>query len=153
MWIFFNIFFIKINSPSNNSTNIGSTVGEIASNSICPKGWRLPNASQTDNVYNEFGRMLYGEGITAALSNGNESVGYYNGVTSFNKLRSNPYYFVRSGNIYGGILGDPSTGGNYWSSTVSSSSNAYRLVFNETYIYPARIHGRLSGGPVRCVAR
>ena len=44
---------------SNNSTGIGSTAGEIASNSICPKGWRLPNASQTDNVNNEFGRMLY----------------------------------------------------------------------------------------------
>ena len=98
---------------SNNSTNIGSTVGEIASNSICPKGWHLPNASQTDNVNNEFGRMLYGEGITAALSNGDDSVGYYNGVTSFNKLRSNPYYFVRSGDINGGTLNNPGVNGDY----------------------------------------
>ena len=138
---------------SNNSTNIGSTVGEIASNSICPKGWRLPNASQTDNIYNEFGRMLYGEGITAALSNGNESVGYYNGVASFNKLRSNPYYFVRSGNIYDGALDLPGVDGYYWSSTVSSSTHAYCLRFNGTDIYPARNGSRFSGRSVRCVAR
>ena len=138
---------------SNNSTNIGSTVGEIASNSICPKGWRLPNASQTDNIYNEFGRMLYGEGITAALSNGNESVGYYNGVTSFNKLRSNPYYFVRSGFIDGGTLYSPGVLGFYWSSTVSSSTSAYNLGFNGTNIYPALNSNRYSGLSVRCVAR
>ena len=134
---------------SNNSTNIGSTVGEIASNSICPKGWRLPNASQTDNVNNEFGRMLYGEGITAALSNGDDSVGYYNGVTSFNKLRSNPYYFVRSGDINGGTLNNPGVNGDYWSSTVSSST----LRFNGTDIYPARNYSRYNGRSVRCVAR
>ena len=138
---------------SNNSTNIGSTAEEIASNSICPKGWRLPNASQTDNIYNEFGRMLYGEGITAALSNGNESVGYYNGVTSFNKLRSNPYYFVRSGDINGGTLTDPSVYGFYWSSTVSSSTYAYSLSFSGTDIYPARNYSRFTGRSVRCVAR
>ena len=138
---------------SNNSTNIGSTVGEIASNSICPKGWRLPNASQTDNVNNEFGRMLYREGITAALSNGNDSVGYYDGVTSLNKLRSNPYYFVRSGNIHGGTLGNPGVRGSYWSSTVSSSTFAYFLLFNGTDIYPGRNYDRYDGRSVRCVAR
>ena len=138
---------------SNNSANIGSTVGDIASNSICPKGWRLPNASQTDNVNNEFGRMLFKEGITASLSNGNESVGYYNGVTSFNKLRSNPYYFVRSGNINGSTLYNSGVYGRYWSSTVSGSTNAYDLDFNGTDIYPARNTSRYVGRSVRCVAR
>ena len=138
---------------SNNSTNIGSTAEEIASNSICPKGWRLPNASQTDNVNNEFGRMLYEEGITAALSNGNESVGYYDDVTSFNKLRSNPYYFVRSGTIDGGTLNDPGVYGLYWSSTVSSSTYAYFLSFSGTVIYPGRNFDRYRGRSVRCVAR
>ena len=137
---------------SNNSTNI-STTGTIASNSICPKGWRLPNASQTDNVNNEFGRMLYREGITAALSNGSKSVGYYNGVTSFNKLRSNPYYFVRSGFIDGGTMYSPGVLGFYWSSTVSSSTSAYNLGFNGTNIYPALNSNRYSGLSVRCVAR
>ena len=136
---------------SNNSTNIGSTVGEIASNSICTKGWRLPNASQTDNVNNEFGRMLYGEGITAALSNGNNSVGYT--IGGFNKLRSNPYYFVRSGSINGGTLGGSGFYGIYWSSAVGSSTYAYTLDFNGTDISPARNNVRYNGRSVRCVAR
>ena len=136
---------------SNDSTNIGSTAEEIASNSICPKGWRLPNASQTDNVYNEFGRMLYQAEITAKVSAGNDSVGYTTG--GFSKLRSNPYYFVRSGLIGGGTLGNPGVGGCYWSSTVSSSTYAYGLVFNGTDIYPARSYYRYSGRSVRCVAR
>ena len=137
---------------SNNSTNI-STAGIIASNSICPKGWRLPNASQSDNVNNEFGRMLFKAGITAALSNGNESVGYYNGVTSFNKLRSNPYYFIRSGSINGDILNGSGVGGHYWSSTVGSYDYAYGLGFNNTVIYSGRNFYRYYGRSVRCVAR
>ena len=136
---------------SNNSTNIGGTVGEIASNSICPKGWRLPNASQTDNVNNEFGRMLYQAEITAKVSAGNNSVGYTTG--GFNKLRSNPYYLVRSGYIVGSTLTYPGVGGGYWSSMVSSSTHAYSLVFNNTGIYPARNDGRHLGGSVRCIAR
>ena len=136
---------------SNNSTNIGSTVGEIASNSICPKGWRLPNAYQTDNVNNEFGRMLYQAKITAKVSAGNESAGYATG--GFNKLRSTPYYFVRSGGINGGTLYDPGVNSLYWSSTVSSSTSAYFLFFNSTVIYPARSSDRYNGRSVRCVAR
>jgi uncharacterized protein (TIGR02145 family) len=136
---------------SNDSTNIGSTANEIASNSICPKGWRLPNASQTDNVNNEFGRMLYKAGITANVTAGNESVGYATG--GFNKLRSDPYYFVRPGGINGGTLVNSGVYGYYWSSTVSSSTYAYDLVFYSTIIYPARISSRYFGWPVRCVAR
>ena len=135
---------------SNNSTNI-STTGAIASNSICPKGWRLPNASQTDNVNNEFGRMLYQAEITAKVSAGDDSVGYTTG--GFNKLRSNPYYFVRSGDIGGGLLDSPGVYGFYWSSTVSSSTSAYSLAFGgNNEIYPARGYGNY-GWSVRCVAR
>ena len=138
---------------SNNSSNIGSTAGEIASNSICPKGWRLPNASQTDNVNNEFGRMLYKAEITAKASAGNgyDSVGYTTG--GFNKLRSNPYYFVRSGLINGGILSNPGFEAGYWSSTVNSSTIAYRLDFTATSVNPANYGNRSLGWPVRCVAR
>ena len=95
--------------------------------------------------------MLYKAEITARVSAGNESVGYATG--GFNKLRSDPYYFVRSGFIGGSILGYPGVYGDYWSSTVSSSTYAYSLVFNGTDIYPARINDRYYGMSVRCVAR
>ena len=97
--------------------------------------------------------MLYKAEITAKVSAGNESVGYYNGVTSFNKLRSNPYYFMRSGYIDGGTLYSPGVLGYYWSSTVSSSTIAYLLYFNGTDIYPARNSYRHQGRSARCVAR
>ena len=96
--------------------------------------------------------MLYKAGITSNLSAGNESVGY--ATNGFNKLRSNPYYFVRSGGIYGGTLAVPGVYGLYWSSTVSSSTDAYGLSFNGTVIYPGRNNGgRYNGWSVRCVAR
>ena len=134
---------------SNNSTNI-STAGAIAANSICPKGWRLPNASQTNNQYNEFGRMLFKAGITAALSAGGESVDYKDG--GLNKIRSNPYYFVRAGGI-GGSLFSSGLGGYYWSGTVSGNTLAYRMDFDPGVIYPARSLSKVYGWSVRCVAR
>ena len=136
---------------SNNSTNIGSTTGEIAPNSICPKGWRLPNASQTDNVNNEFGRMLYQAEITTKVSAGNDSVGYTTG--GLNKLRSNPYYFVRPGYIYGSTLDDAAASGSYWSSTVVNSNNAYFLSFRSSGVWPSNSYDRFFGRPVRCIAR
>ena len=135
---------------SNNSANI-STTNDRATNSICPKGWRLPNASQTNNEYNEFGIMLYKAGITAALSNGNDSVGYKDG--GFNKIRSNPYYFVLPGNINGGSLDNSKAGGIYWSSTVGSNANAYSLSFYGFGIHPGRSLSRYFGMPIRCLAR
>jgi uncharacterized protein (TIGR02145 family) len=135
---------------SNNSTNI-STTGTIASNSICPKGWRLPNASQTDNVNNEFGRMLYQSEITAKVSAGNDSVGYATG--GFNKLRSNPYYFVRSGNIDGGTLLNSGVSGYYWSSTVGGSTSAYSLFFYSGVLFPAYRYYRDGGRSLRCLSR
>ena len=95
--------------------------------------------------------MLYKAGITSNLSAGNESVGYATG--GFNKIRSNPYYFVRSGDINNNTLVGSGVSGRYWSSTVSSSTNAYILCFNGTDIYPARSYYRYVGRSVRCVAR
>ena len=135
---------------SNNSTNI-STNNSKAANSICPKGWRLPNASQTDNEYNEFGRLLFNAGITAALSNGNNSVGYAN--DGFNKLRSSPYYFVRSGFIYSSALNNSCITGDYWSGTVSSNTNAYFMRFNSRDVLPAIANLRPAGRSIRCIAR
>ena len=139
---------------SNNSTNIGSTTGEIAANSICPKGWRLPNASQTDNANNEFGRMLYKAGITAGLSNGNNFVGYT--TDGFDKIRSNPYYFVRSGFINGGNFTSFSSQGYYWSSIGDANAKAYAFAFfnpSQGGVYLAYNYSRHFGWSVRCVAR
>ena len=131
---------------SNNSTNIDITSEEIATNSVCPKGWKLPNTSQTDNVDNEFGRMLYRAGVTTNLSNSNESVGYT--TDGFNKLRSSPYYFVRSSHIYNTVIDKPGTLGEYWSSMTSRS-----FKFGINGIFPSASSGRHAGMSIRCLAR
>ena len=47
----------------------------------------------------------------------------------------------------------PGGNGYFWSSTVFSSSNAYYLYFNSTYVYPADINfSRYYGWAVRCLA-
>ena len=139
---------------SNNSANIGSKSGDIAGNSICPKGWRLPNSFPSDTVYNEFGRLFYRAEITTSASNSINSVSYLDGIAGFNKLRSDPYFFVRSGNIDGGTLSDFGVYGYYWSSTVNNSASAYRLGFNSSGLWPANFYGyRYNGRSIRCLAR
>ena len=135
---------------SNNSANANNVTGEVAMSSICPKGWRLPNASQTDNEYNEFGRMFYEAGITAALANGNNSVNYKNG--GFNELRSGPYYFVRSGGV-GGNLDGPGAAGRYWSGVISGNGSSYTLYFDSSQITPSNSLSWGWGRSIRCLAR
>ena len=128
-----------------------STDKTRADNSICPRGWRLPNTDTVDNSYNEFGRLLYDYNITNNKANGTSGVGYKTG--GFNALRISPLWFVRSGYLLGGSLNNPAVLGDYWSSTVSSSSNAYNLDFLSSNIYPANDYDRLNGRSVRCIAR
>ena len=135
---------------SNNSSGI-NTDNTIATNSICPKGWRLPNASTTDNEYNDFGRLFYEAGIIETLSNSSGGLVNYTS-DGFNKLHSNPYYFIESGRIVGSSLNDPARGF-YWSSTVNNNTYAYRLVFDTSGLWPATAYFRFQGKSVRCVAR
>ena len=119
-----------------------STLADITTNpqnSICPAGWRLPtvsNTSDTDGSTNEFRRLvtLYGTGNDKALT-------------------ASPLWFVRGGNVYSGSLSNSGYLGCYWSSTVLSSSSAYYLYFNSSYVNPASNGYRYNGRSVRCVAR
>ena len=121
-----------------------------ADNSICPRGWRLPNTDTVDNSYNEFGRLLYNYNVTNSIA-GSGNVGYKTG--GFNALRTAPLWFVRSGFLVDGSLNSPAVRGYYWSNTVISSSSAYRLTFYSSGIYPASNDLRYYGWLIRCIAR
>ncbi len=133
---------------SNNSSSLTEQYSN-APNSICPKGWRLPIATNADQSIYEFGEMLYRQGITAQKIG--RPVNYT--TNGFNNIRKAPLWFVRSGYIDGGTLSVPGVRGYYWSSTVSSSTYAYYLVFNNIDIYPAGNYYRFYGWSVRCIAR
>ena len=110
----------------------GGTISNYANatDSICPKGWRLP----TGRSGGEFDTL----------------VGDLNSTT----ITQAPYYFNPSGSIYRGSLGGAGDRGRYWSSTAdSSTSYAYYLAFGSGYVNPSDVSDRYDGRSVRCLAR
>ena len=110
-----------------------------ASQSICPRGWKLPstNGTNTDfqGLYNAY------KGSTGA-------------ETSTNMRASDGPAFVLSGLRYSGSTYFQGIEGNYWSSTASNSNYAYYLNLASSYVSPAGGYGdKYSGYSVRCVAQ
>ena len=142
-------------------------------NSICPKGWRLPNGitgTLNNEIISEFNQLALANGITTNKakehpegSNHWENTSYATG--GFNKLRSTsvnaagynaPIYFVRSGYIGTAFLGMYAMYGALWSSTSKSQQYAYGTSFyseERNEFYPADQHFRYIGWPIRCIAR
>ena len=137
---------------SNNSSSY-STNNTIAANSICPKGWRLPNAASMTGGY-EFSKLLYAYGVTKDATNGN---GYATG--GFNKIIANPLYFVRAGSIGRTSVSNSGSDGYYWSSVNYRNDDqyAYYLHFSSTGVEPNKFwyygnEGRGDGKSLRCLA-
>ena len=126
---------------SNDSSNI-SADNATATNSICPKGWRLPTYSNT----NDFGNLLYAQSIaTAPTSN----IYTQNG---FNLARIAPVYLVRAGGIFDNVI-TFQWGGLYISNTLKNSTHANQLSFNYNYFVIKDASRRGSGFSIRCLAR
>lgn len=141
----------------------------VMPNSICPKGWRLPNGLTKDGnddiVMSDFNKLLKAQGITGTSGKtvdnairtdgidlyGSTNVGF--GSNGFNKIGLAPLYFVRSGGLAGSVLGSFGTGGYYWSSTVISPTDAFNLNYRSGELYPAGQDRRYGGRSVRCIAR
>ena len=126
---------------SNDSTN----ATENPVNSICPKGWRLPNATNQ-----EFGNLLVQYGIIET----NISRAYLDG--GFDKMVTTPLYFVRSGLIGNGSSLDSSgNSGYYQSNTYVNWADAFYLNFGSNSINPQNSSGysRGPGRSVRCLAK
>ena len=132
---------------SNNSSSLTQdTLNNIANNpknSICPKGWRLPIiATYEDGELgnNDFYNLKY-------YYNPSDNTGHF--------LTDSPLYFVYGGLIVNGSLISINSGGNYWSSTPNSSSNAYYLSFNNNSVNFSSpgLNSRHGYFSVRCLAR
>ena len=120
---------------SNDSSDIGSVVGQVAQNSICPKGWRLPVPAEYTALND-----LYNGGKTG--SGPNRDTGLFN----------SPWYGVRSGAV-GEILFNAGYYGGYWSSVVYNNPKAHNLYFRSDNVIPQNSgHNRYHGFSVRCIA-
>ena len=125
---------------SNDSTNATGN----PTNSICPKGWRLPNATNK-----EFGNLLVQYNIIST----NTSNSYIENVSSVNSMGASSLYFVRGGYINSGSLGNSDNYGTYWSGTSNIDSYAYYLDYRSSKIYPQLNGSRNIGRSVRCLTR
>ena len=106
-----------------------------ATDSICPKGWRLPSSGDSDDT-NDF----YG------LTTGTDA-------TMGEILAEAPYYFIPAGWVNSGSLNDAGYVGGHWSSTADSSTDAYSLGFDFMNVNPSMRSNRGNGWSVRCLAR
>ena len=124
---------------SNDSTN---ATGNPA-NSICPKGWRLPNVTNK-----EFGNLLVGYDIIST----NTSISY---LTDVNSMGAAPIYFVRDGHVSNGSLSNSGITGYYWSGSFDNGGNhhPYYLFYDSSDIRPQNSRARPYGWSIRCLAR
>ena len=127
------------NAATANSTGSGSGT---ATQSICPKGFELPTSGSSFNsTPGSFYNLLNQYGLTSSPTSGN------------NNIVKAPLFFARSGHVSPtGYLSYAGLYGYYWSSVASTSSNAYTLRFDSSYVYPSFNYARHDGRSVRCVA-
>ena len=134
---------------ASNDTSGITTQYDNAPDSICPAGWRLPVARDSANTAasREWGLLLAAEGIiTSPTGDGYTTNG-------FNNIRISPLWLVRSGYVYYRSLTTDGEMGNYWSSTVYSSSDAYRFYFMHNDMESAWSAGRRRGYSIRCLVK
>ncbi len=135
---------------SNASSGIGSTRYDVAANSICPKGWKLPqgrSSTSDDAATRQFGNLWYTSGIITSVSGSSYA------TNGFNNIRTSPLFFVRGGIVGGSSLYDSGSYGYYWSSSVRSTSLAYDAYFSSSNINSAFSYDRDYGQSVRCMVR
>ena len=115
-----------------------------ATDSICPKGWRLPDGgtSATKSWY-ALDKALGGTGANRA------------DTTQRDKFISSPYNFPYSGYYnYGGGVYNQGSVGYWWSrSAFTTAGQAYRFILNTNGLVYPQVDGDVGYGfAVRCVA-
>lgn len=136
---------------SNNTQNEYAAF-DNAPGSICPAGWSLPIATDSEGTAasREYNALLYAEGVAASATG--------DGFTTqgFNKIRSNPLYFPRAG-VYNGSLQQSGQSGQYWTSTADTenTNTSYLFRFSNQVLVPASntANGGGLGASVRCVLK
>ena len=114
-----------------------------ASDSICPKGWRLPGSSGEDSYSELFQKYTSHSAWDTIPANADTAV------------QINPLNFLRSGyyNYDSGSLNYRTSRGYYWSGHYYSITNSHLLDFYSTRLYPQVGYDRGYGYSLRCLAR
>ena len=119
-------------------TGVNGVNSGNVTDSICPKGWRLPTSTSSG----DFAALMSAYGIT-------------DNAAGSTKASEAPLYFVRSG-VYEhdtgrmAYLGEYAT---YRSSTIRDKDYGYLLYLTPSGANPSEYNTRNYGRPIRCVAR
>ena len=147
------VYYTHTAATAGTAANINNN-GDEATDSICPKGWRLPKTGTiAKSTNNEFYNMT--QHYIGSMSWYGGSGDYSHWQNGTHNLLSSPQNFFYPGYRWddeNGVAGIGSVG-NWWSSTVYSSNNAYLLGVNSSYVYPRGYGNRYNGFTVRCIAR
>jgi uncharacterized protein (TIGR02145 family) len=155
----------KGNSSAGNPAGVNSTT----SGSICPAGWRLPvgragdSNTSTSNVYNEWNILsesfytgtLFTDTTSTTISQGNTRYGYWQPAGTLpggGAGTQAAFGAVASGSFDPGKgLSLQSTGVFWWTSSLTSSSNAANTYISSSYAYPGTDgYNKNYGREVRC---
>lgn len=119
------------------------TGSDVANTSICPSGWRLPlgaSRNTTDLSFSKLDNQMGGNGANQ-------------GVAQSKVWRSFPNNYLFSGYARGDGISARGGGGDYWTSSAYTSSRAFYLNVNRSYLYPGSNGGyNAEGLTIRCVA-
>ena len=134
---------------SNDASGMTSRL-DIAENSICPAGWKLPEGFPGY----DYGHLFSDSGVISGMSTDSYA------TDGFKKIRSNPLYLVRAGliNNTGLVFSVLYTGGNahgyYWTSSAGNEYYSDRVIFDRNSVgYGGGGSNRFGGYTVRCVLR
>ena len=110
------------------SNDAGSfTTPQIAPNSICPAGWRMPDKNSLDNL-----------------------------IIPYPAPKQAPNYYILAGYVWTGNLNDYRRSGYYHTSENHNSAYTYKMIIFDWRDYPTISTGyfdRYTGFSVRCLAR
>ena len=127
--------------------------------SICPKGWRLPTDGNPDGgttgitTPGSATNLVNGDFTTLINAYGG-SDGFADG-TAYTQM-TNPSYgpnFALSGYVGASGQRGVSSGGFFWSSTVSSYNGAYGMNLDTSNVGSQNNYGKYFGRSIRCVSR
>ena len=105
---------------------------------LCPTGWHLPTGTNDTSGEYQMLANRYGTGSSAVTNFWTNSIkwaGSFSGIA----------------NSSSGALDYQGSSGNYWSSSVKSSSSAYFLGFYSGYVDPSTYSDKHNGRVVRCI--
>ncbi len=139
-------------------------------NSICPKGWRLPQGRDASKSASEFTKMLYQSGIITTEYTGQTSASNTATLvttTGLERLKGAPFYMANSGTISAYAAATETAAAQpaifdyigkyarYWTSSIYEAGKAESILYlnSKTTIRPQEPHNSQLGYSIRCVAR